>query len=135
MYESIATIPTDIFLVMILGIHYVSDFLLQTRQMGENKGKSWKWLSIHVGVYTASLIMGMILVSDSFQFALTYSLLNGALHFMTDAITARISGYFYLKSLENKTDKPNWMYFFWSTIGLDQLIHASTLILTLRLFI
>ena len=51
---------------------------------------------------------------------------NGALHFVTDAITSRITGYFWAKN-----DAHN----FFVVIGFDQMIHYFCLFGTLILLI
>lgn len=100
-------------LLVILFLHFVADFLLQTRKMGLNKGKSNMWLGIHVGVYLiAFLIVGMTLghyITDMNDggaiLILEYVLLNAAIHFGTDWLTSRASGYCYLKMTEHKNQK------------------------------
>ena len=117
--------------------HFISDFVLQSRQMGENKGKSLYWLTYHIGIYTFStwMILSSINTLASFQLIMDvmiypllnfnipssdaisnlisklhfnptdivlYSLLNGGLHWVTDFITSKCSGYFYLTAMDGK---------------------------------
>lgn len=133
-------------ILAILGLHFVADFLLQTRSMGLNKGKSIMWLSMHVGVYliallTFGLIFGHhVLVDDSNMMPiLEYCFLNAVLHWVTDFCTSRLGGWCYLKMLkyqkEGNTRKEYfWQYHFWSVIGFDQLLHATALLLTYHYF-
>jgi hypothetical protein len=133
--------------------------------MGLNKGKSIKWLNIHVGVYTLVTTLAwwaLFIVTWKeavFVFAATF-----ISHWVTDFATSRLSGYCYLKmldhqhykddyiahlgmkgrhtpeivaELEGKRDREEneehkWQYHFWSVIGLDQLIHAITLLMTVN---
>ena len=54
--------------------------------------------------------------------AITFVVVNAALHFVTDYITSRISSKLWAKQ--------DWHRFF-ATIGFDQLIHQATLAFTL----
>lgn len=137
-------------LVIIFIAHYIGDFILQTRMMGLNKSKSIMWLSMHVGMYLIALfICGFILnnslVDDNnFQPIFEWCLLNGVLHWNTDFITSKLSSYCYLKMSfyeenanvipDSISRKHKWQYHFWSVIGLDQLIHVSTLLITYHYF-
>ena len=133
-------------IIAILGLHFVADFLLQTRKMGLNKGKSVMWLSIHVGVYLIALLsFGLVFGHNVVDPAegmlpiLEYCLLNAVLHWVTDFSTSKLSGWCYLKMVkyqkEGNTKKEHfWQYHFWSVIGLDQFIHALCLLLTYQFF-
>jgi hypothetical protein len=127
----------------ILFAHWVSDFVLQTHWMATNKSKNWLALTAHATVYTVSFCLVVLLLSafvamtESGEvrhaiFVLAPSAfavwiaLNGALHFVTDAITSRITSYFWTKG-----DAHN----FFVVIGLDQMIHYFCLFGTLILLI
>ncbi len=103
-------------LILIFVLHYIGDFILQTRWMGENKSKLLSALSLHILVYTATLL----------PFGFEFAIINGILHFITDFITSRLSSRAY---------KNGNMAQFWAIIGFDQLIHTITLILTLQYFL
>ncbi len=116
-------------IVFLLTLHYVADFLCQTREMATKKGSSILWLSIHVLTYTFCFggVFGFYLLwsesmSDKSVMEInTFIILNGILHWVTDFLTSKLTSYFYKK--EN-------MYGFFSIVGLDQLIHATTILLT-----
>ena len=99
------------FLLAIIWLHVLSDFFLQTDKMAVNKSKSIKWLSIHIAVYSSVFLI----------FGWEYALVNGALHFATDFVTSRITSYFW------KKEQRHW---FFVTIGVDQAIHMTSLVLT-----
>lgn len=95
--------------------------------MGNNKSESIKWLSIHVLVYSFVLLIGLVPLLIDFKFLIIkWVIINGILHWITDFFSSKVAKFFYLK---------NNLYYFWLIIGLDQLIHAITLILTFNLFI
>lgn len=104
------TIELDIACLLLL-IHYIADFKFQSHWMATNKSKSWLALSAHVLVY--SLMFSLTL---NWQFVV----INGILHFITDAITSRMSSKLFGK---------NWHDFF-EVIGGDQYIHTVTLLTT-----
>jgi Protein of unknown function (DUF3307) len=117
--------------------HWIADFVMQTHWMAVNKSKNWRALASHVVVYTVTLgialsVLGLaigsftpspgaVVMLVSFDLFLVWLALNGALHFVTDAITSRITARLWVKG-----DFHN----FFVVVGLDQLIHYTTLILT-----
>jgi hypothetical protein len=95
--------------LLLLAIHWFADFILQTRWMAMGKSKSWRPLTIHVVIYSLCFL----------PFGIVYALLNGALHWITDFFSSRLSSDYWSS---NRTKA------FWTVIGLDQLAHASALI-------
>jgi hypothetical protein len=132
-------------IVQILFAHWVSDFVLQTHWMATNKSKNWLALGSHVLTYTAalgflmmtlSLVMSNLAIAydlpNSVIFEMTpyafalWVAVNGVLHFVTDAVTSRITS-----KLWAKGDAHN----FFVVIGLDQMIHYLCLFGTMILLI
>lgn len=113
-------------------IHWIADFVLQTHWQASNKSKNWWALSAHVATYTGTLLVlagtvmfgipGLALLT--IPAFITWVLLNGALHFATDAVTSRITSKLFGKDWHN----------FFVVVGLDQVIHYVTLFGTLLLF-
>lgn len=90
--------------LLILFLHFLGDFALQTRNMSERKYKSIKWLSIHAGTYAVPfLVLGP-----------SFAVVNGVGHFMIDFVSSKITRYFFRYK--------NW-FWFWLTIGIDQALH------------
>ena len=127
----------------IIFAHWVSDFVLQSHWMATNKSKNWLALGAHAAVYTVSFCLIMLLLSAFVAFNetgevrhaifvlapsafATWIALNGALHFVTDAVTSRITSYFWAKN-----DAHN----FFVVIGLDQMIHYFCLFGTFVLLV
>jgi len=99
-------------IVAILLVHFVADFLLQSRWMASNKSKRIDALALHVAVYTVCLTA---------VFGWQFGLLNGAIHFGVDWVTSRWSSRLWAKQ--------DWHNFF-AVIGFDQFIHTAVLALT-----
>lgn len=107
--------------------HFIADFVCQSDAMAINKSSSWFWLSYHVAVYMFVMFMCLCVAITILGFpnpatlVFMYVVVNGVLHFITDAITSRVSSYLYKKEMR---------HWFFVCIGFDQLVHALTLFAT-----
>ena len=95
------------FIIYILFIHFIADFLCQSRKMGLNKGKSIKWLSYHVLVYTLVTMFGWG-IYFGIPNVLLFFTLTFVTHFVTDYITSKASGYAYLKMVDYKLKREKY---------------------------
>jgi hypothetical protein len=109
---------TEKFLIL-LAVHWVADFVLQTHWQASNKSRRIDALLRHVGVYTVCLMVVVPFVfPEQYQGWVLFIGSNGVMHFATDYCTSRVSSKLYAKQ--------DWHNFF-VIIGLDQLVHQVTL--------
>ena len=104
--------------------HWFADFVLQSRKIAESKSSSLRSLFTHVGLYTTALacVMGPILIMNhSWRLVLSFILVNGFCHLVTDFATSKMSAAAYKD--EDKSQ-------FWNVIGFDQSTHWSHLLIT-----
>jgi hypothetical protein len=98
---------------IIIWLHFIADFVLQSSEMGVNKSKDVKWLATHAAIYTIPFIW----------FGWKFALITGISHFCIDGITSRVTSYFW------KKQEGHW---FFTTIGWDQAMHMSIFMLLLK---
>jgi len=99
--------------LIIIWLHFFSDFILQTDKMAINKSKSNKWLLMHTSIYSLPFLW----------FGWLFALVTFISHTVTDYFTSRICSKLWQK------EERHW---FFVIIGLDQAIHFTCLILTLE---
>ena len=102
-------------IILILLIHFVSDFILQTDWMAKNKSKSLKALTLHVFVYHLPFYI----------FGWQFAVFNMSAHTCVDFVTSQVSSKLWAK---------NKVHWFFVVIGFDQFIHTACLILTAKFF-
>lgn len=127
--------------------HYVADWYWQSDWMAINKskwhtsGEGLNALTSHVALYSLvmALVMGLTKGNNAFYLWLLVTFVT---HFVTDAITSQFTTkyFFFTPSKWNQSSRKDlWEadwgkrgpFFKW--IGLDQLIHAITLLWTLNI--
>lgn len=107
-------------ILYILFLHWLADFVCQSDWMAQNKSKAMWPLVVHIAVYTWILMFGLMSMTGIFE----YALLNGLIHLGVDFVTSRINSKLW------QAGKVHW---FFVSVGLDQLIHTATLLLTMGL--
>lgn len=111
---------------MILLIHYLADFSLQTSYQAENKSKNNIALLYHVLIYSATwlFVSYFFLFNLNLTTALLFTIITFYSHFITDYFTSRLTSSFF-----NKKDYHNGFL----VVGFDQLLHYITLFSTYEL--
>jgi hypothetical protein len=114
--------------LLLLAVHWVADFVLQTHWQASNKSKRNDALLLHVLTYTVVFAAGVAVIFPAATATAAYPafvLVNIGLHLVTDWCTSRWSSRLWAKQ--------DWHNFF-VVIGLDQLIHQVTLGATVLYF-
>jgi hypothetical protein len=109
------------FYICLLFFHFVGDFVCQSRYLADNKSKSWLALFLHVAIYTCIISWLPIITCHCDQNVLGWIFINFALHFITDAITSRLTSKFW---------REQRIKAFFNTVGFDQFLHGATLLAT-----
>ncbi len=118
------------FVVTILFIHWLADFVCQSDWMAKGKSSSEAILTAHIAVYfLVSVVCFMVVeafrvfpavLGERVQVAVwTFCILNALLHWITDWFTSRAT-----KRLWEAKE----VHRFFVVIGFDQLIHACCLL-------
>ena len=118
-------------LMLILAAHFLSDFVCQTHEMSIKKSKSLLWLSYHVLVYTSVTTLSWSLF---FGYKMNDPITTIPMIFITTFISHWITDYFTSKWTSRLWAEEK-VHDFFVVIGLDQLIHAITLIITFNYLI
>lgn len=99
---------------MILLIHFLADFGLQTHEQAAQKSIDNKQLAYHVGVYSTVWLIASISILGRADKAITFAAITFICHFLTDYVTSRIG-----KSYWEKKDLHNGFVI----VGFDQILH------------
>jgi Protein of unknown function (DUF3307) len=110
-------LPVNYAIILLVG-HWIGDYLLQGNKIAARKSRSVAWLALHVSLYTL-ILFSVSLIIFSGTSLLLFIAVNAGLHFVTDLLTGKL----YNRFRENPR-------IFFPILGLDQLIHGVTLLLT-----
>lgn len=108
-------------ILLLLLVHTVADFVLQTDRVAQGKSTSNVILWEHVAVYTCSFVPAMLVMGGNFQQSYAWLVLNFLAHFATDFVSSRLTSHLWKKGSRHN---------FFVTIGFDQLAHATALLAT-----
>jgi uncharacterized Tic20 family protein len=117
--------------LLLLLIHFLADFGLQTDWQAKNKAKNQDALARHVLNYSLCFILPIacvlpVTIINALLLGLLFSFITFWSHFGTDAYTSKLVG-----KLHADGDIHNMFV----VIGMDQLLHAAQLILTYGLIL
>lgn len=116
-----------IILILLLLMHFLSDFVFQSREQADSKSNSILALLAHCYGYTCWIGITTIAISGVFNKIgvdvmgiLWYTISLGYTHLCIDFCTSK----FNKRAYENKHDK-----LFWTGIGFDQWLHQICIII------
>lgn len=104
-------------LLLIVWLHWIADFILQSDYTAKNKSKSNLVLLNHVAIYAIPFFIASVFWS----FSPVWIILNAALHFVIDWCTSRVTSKLWAKQQVHN---------FFVVIGLDQALHLTCLLVT-----
>jgi len=119
------TIPLTA-IVTILVAHFIADWILQSREVADNKSKNNGVLALHCVIYGFGLYFATSFLNIFFKFSSDdlisiWTIINVIAHFVTDFITSRATSAMYKEERYRE---------FFLIIGLDQLIHGFWLFIS-----
>jgi hypothetical protein len=147
-------------LLLAITIHFVADFLLQSREMGQKKSSEPAWLIQHLMIQHVAFMFGFA-PFIGFHLSIVFATYNALVHGVIDWYIWRIYKLFVGYQLKKHTLQivpelglperredlmielkargaafKYWEdHWFYSTIGFDQLLHTSTLIVLVRVLL
>ncbi len=113
-------------ILVILLIHWFSDFVLQSDEQAKNKSKSNAALTQHVATYSLVWFFfanAYTIVTQNYNMEF-FALITFGCHWVTDYFTSRLNSKLYAKG-----DIHN----FFVSIGADQYLHFAQLFITFYL--
>lgn len=122
-------------IMLLLVVHFVADFLLQSREMGKKKSSELHWLLGHLAI---QLLAFFIVLLPFTEWAFVFALLNATIHGVIDWNIWRLYKLSVVRRFPdvNPATYQYWEdHWFYATIGLDQLLHGLTLIGLAQLFL
>jgi hypothetical protein len=144
--------------IYIMFLHFLADFILQPREMGQKKSSEFKWLAGHIAIQISVMAIGLMLLLEPWT-SIKFAVLNGLIHAVIDWNIwkgYKLTAYYRLRKVKAEDvecDSPaqwdmvqamdnkqlveflgkRWKYWedhlFYTTIGLDQFLHITTLVI------
>jgi hypothetical protein len=122
------------YILAIIVLHFIGDWLLQSRFMADNKSKftviGWIAWSQHIIIYFITMMIGIAVFYHYYPQELVmrnlacWTIFNSIIHGIQDKITSQLTSRFYAKH--------NYHAFF-TTIGFDGMMHYLTLFISAKL--
>lgn len=133
--------------VYVFFLHFLADFVFQSREMGEKKSTNFNYLMVHVAIQLVTVFLGLMQVVDPVK-AYQIASVNAFIHGLIDLFIWRLYKYDVARRLKNHYQDNeegmefasiHWEYWkdkaFYTTIGFDQFLHYSTIVLVCWLFL
>ena len=118
---------------IIIVIHWIADFLLQTDKMAQGKSKNWKDLLDHTSLYSTVWVIPIIFLMGNGYTTLEY--VTTALAFVGITMIAHTIQDYFTSRLNARLWEEKKIHWFFVSIGFDQVLHYGQLFLTYHLLI
>ena len=121
-------------LILLFIAHFIADFLLQSREMGQKKSQYFKWLMGHLFIqYFVMLAFVLGITGGDWKTATFFSLLNTIIHGIIDWYIWKFYKLHAIRIIKRDRIKVRdfkyWEdHMFYTTIGFDQLLHTATIV-------
>ena len=121
-------------LILLFIAHFIADFILQSREMGQKKSQYFKWLIGHLFIqYFVMLVFVLGITSGDWKTATLFSLSNTIIHGIIDWYIWKFYKLHAIRIIKRDRIKVKefkyWEdHIFYTTIGFDQLLHGVTII-------
>lgn len=122
-------------------LHFVADFFFQSREMGQKKSSELLWLLVHILIQFFVFFIGLLYVLTPLA-AYQIACANACLHGIVDwyiwklykwNVGIRLKRQFKDDEEAIQFHVDHWEYWkdkaFYTTIGFDQFLHMSTIVL------
>lgn len=128
--------------IVLFFLHFIADFILQSREMGKNKSSHFPTLVKHCFIQLAVFLIGgaawLSYLNPGAPFYIIlivagkFALVNAIIHGVIDWNIWKGYKYFATKRAAKLAVPESYAYWedhwFYTTIGLDQFLHAATIL-------
>lgn len=116
----------------LLLLHFISDFVLQSREVAIKKSNSFVYMLLHCSNIYTIFGLGLIIIYPFTDSIANFLIVNTWVHFLQDTFIWR--SYKFL--VRNKPDFKYWeSKSFYIVIGFDQMLHVMILMFLKELFL
>ena len=121
----------------ILFLHFIGDFLFQSRRIAENKSTQFTVMIHHCLIIMGVFGFGLFNVIPDFNKWMSFILAAFGTHYLQDTFVWRYYKWLMTERYRSEVDKFEYWKDsgFWSTIGFDQMLHIMTLYFLWRVFV
>ena len=107
-------------------LHWVADYIFQPREIADTKWNDIGSLTIHVFMYSFTMLLFPIICAPSFSAGFLFILWLAISHFVIDFFTSKATHLYY--------EQKDYSMFF-IVLGADQLLHIVTFFVLLGRYI
>lgn len=119
-------------IIYLIFLHFVSDFLFQSRAMANNKSSNLGYLLVHGIIIYATYLVGLYAIGYEYETVTWFCLANSAIHMVIDGCIWNLyKAFVYYRFPKAKAETYEYWNdkHFYTTIGLDQMLHITTALL------